>query len=167
MKRSLLLGLVLTLSTSCKIMFDGGRPNIIPLPQDTSRPGERPNSADNALSNADFPAPWNTVSLPYGNAEIISVDEHHIELSYKNNKLESTATSYDSYMRVHGWSSRGHTQTENTRAHRYYHEGHEAGFLVTWTAPDDLNVVVEMFDGSDNKVRAAFGETGAAPAAGH
>lgn len=158
MKR-LMLGLVLLFSSSCTIMFDGGRANIIPLPQDGDRVGDRPNTADNALANADFTPPWNSIRLPYGNAEVVAADEHHIELSYKNNKLEGTATSFDSYMRVGGWTREKHTQTDNTRVYTYYNEGEKAGFIVTWNEPDDLKVVVELMDGLEHsKVRDAFGD---------
>lgn len=167
MTRSLLLGLVLVLSSSCKIVFDGGRPNIIPLPQDDSHLGDRPNTADNAMDNADFTSPWNTISLPYGNSEIVAADASHIELAYKNNKLEGTATSFDSYMRVGGWSRTGHAKDDHSRAYRYSREGEQAGFVVTYTAPDDLKVTVELGDklaAGDSKVSAAFGghSTGAA-----
>jgi len=159
MKRALLFGLMVLFSSSCKIMFDGGRPNVIPLPQDVSRTGDRPTTADNALHNADFTPPWNTISLPYGNSEVVSADEHHIELAYKNNKLEGTAASFDSYMQVAGWVRDSHTQDAHSRAYRYYREGETAGFLVTWTEPEDLKVIVELFHGGgDSKVQAAFGD---------
>lgn len=164
-----LFGLVFIYSAACKIMLDGGRPNIIPLPADSSHVGDRPNTADDGTINADFAEPWNSITLPYGNGDVVAADEHHIEMSYDNNKLEGTATSYDSYMLVGGWTRTAHTQTDNTRAYMYSREGESAGFVVTWDGDSSLNVVVELLDGiGASKVQEAFGgDLGGAHDDGH
>ena len=170
MSRTVLIALPLPLLLSaCQIMFDGGRPNIIPRPEATERMGERPCTSDDAASYVEALGPkWGTMNLPYGDSTVVENTDGRLILASHNNKLESSATSYDSYFRANGWERIGHHSEGNPRALRFSQHGHEMGVLVTWTAPDDLKIVIEDFAAvSESQVLGAFGPAAHAPAAGH
>lgn len=169
MPRQTLLILPMLLS-GCQIMLDGGRANIIPLPETTDRMGERPFTSDDVGSHvATLGEKWGSMNLPYGNsATVVSSEDGRLVLSYRSNKLEGTATSFDSYFRANGWTRTAAHSEGNTRAIRFREEGHEMGILVEWTAPDDLKVTLEDFAlVSESQVMSAFPAPAAAEPAAH
>ncbi|MEL6342543.1 MAG: hypothetical protein AAFV53_05380 [Myxococcota bacterium] len=144
MRRLLLIGLLMSLS-ACQYIIDGGRPNIIPLPDSSDRLGDRPNTADDNLERKErFQEPWASMNLPYGDAEIQTEEANKLVLQYDNNKLEGTTTSYDSYFRTGGWRPIYEAMESNTRTRHYQNEGLEIHMLVEYAAEPTPSVTVTM-----------------------
>lgn len=147
MRRLLLFGALLGLS-ACQFLIDGGRPNIIPLPEQPDRLGDRPNTADDRGEREKYGPPWSGLNLPYGDAEMVSNEGGQLVLTYDSNKLEGTTTSYDSYFLVGGYRRMGAYDEGNIRARRYEKEGAQMGLLVEYTPePPAVKVTVEDFNG--------------------